>query len=404
MGPAPVKTRFSAVGLARHGEPALKKPGHISRKDETGPQWEQAYATRAEKGKPVLGRLSPRTLLEALDGRLSRLGLLGSTLILTGFAVLAVMATHYLLRNLMGFPAQPASIILLLFLEMTVIILPMMLHARRVITELKKSKSELAEMSRRLEIAAEQAHQANRAKSSFLANMSHELRTPLNAIMGFSEVMKDQHMGPVNNPRYLAYAKDIHTSGRYLLGIINDILDLSKIEAGKMSLESAEEFEFSPTVTASLGMIENLGSRFDVEVIDSLPRDGVRLVAVERMVRQILINLVGNAIKFTPAGGTVCVTGRMLPEGGYEMTVRDSGVGMSEDDIKVALTPFGQIANMMGAKHAGTGLGLPLAKAMMELHGGSLTILSAPHKGTAVLLTFPAQRVRPGADRTQQVA
>ena len=352
----------------------------------------------------MLGRLSPRTLLEVLDGQMSRLALLGSTLALTGFAVLTVMATHFLLRNLMGFPTQPASIILLLFLEMTVIILQIMLHARRVITELKKSKSELGEMSRQLEIAAEQAHQANRAKSSFLANMSHELRTPLNAIMGFSEVMKDQHMGLVNNPRYLSYAKDIHTSGRYLLGIINNTLDLSKIEAGKMSLESAEEFEFAPTVTASLGIIENLGSRFDVEVIYSLPRDRVRLVAVERMVRQILINLVGNAIKFTPAGGRVCVTGRMLPEGGYEMTVHDSGVGMSAEDIQVALTPFSQIANMMGAKHAGTGLGLPLAKAMMELHGGSLAILSAPHKGTAVLLTFPAQRVRPGADRTQQVA
>ena len=137
----------------------------------------------------MLGRLSPRTLLEVLDGQMSRLALLGSTLALTGFAVLTVMATHFLLRNLMGFPTQPASIILLLFLEMTVIILQIMLHARRVITELKKSKSELGEMSRQLEIAAEQAHQANRAKSSFLANMSHELRTPLNAIMGFSEVM-----------------------------------------------------------------------------------------------------------------------------------------------------------------------------------------------------------------------
>ncbi len=342
-------------------------------------------------------------MLDTLDGQLSRLGALGSALVLTAIAVTTVVTTHFLIRNLSGMPVKPMSVVVLVA-EMTAVLLPMMFFGRRVICELKKSKAEAAEMSRRLEIAAEQAHQANRAKSQFLANMSHELRTPLNAIMGFSEVMKDQHMGPVNNPRYLAYAKDIHTSGHYLLGIINDILDLSKIEAGKMSLESAEEFEFAPTVTASLGMIESLGNKFDVEVIDNLPRDGVRLVAVERMMRQILINLVGNAIKFTPAGGTVCIGGRMLEDGGYKLVVSDSGVGMSDEEIEVALTPFGQIASLMGAKHTGTGLGLPLAKAMMELHGGSLTITSMPQRGTNVVLTFPAARVLPGRDLRVQVA
>jgi signal transduction histidine kinase len=342
-------------------------------------------------------------MLDALDGQLSRLGVLGSALVLTAIAVTTVVTTHFMIRYAYGMPIRPASIFVLA-LEMTAVLLPMMLFGRRVISEQKKSRSELAEMSRRLKIAAEQAHQANRAKSQFLANMSHELRTPLNAIMGFSEVMKDQHMGPVNNPRYLAYAKDIHSSGRYLLGIINDILDLSKIEAGKMSLESAEEFEFASTVSASLGMIENLGARFEVEVIDNMPRDGVRLVAVERMVRQILINLVGNAIKFTPAGGTVCISGRILVDGGYELTVSDSGVGMTTEEIAVALTPFGQIANMMSSKHTGTGLGLPLAKAMMELHGGSLSIVSAPKKGTAVVLGFPAARVLRGVSGQQQVA
>jgi two-component system cell cycle sensor histidine kinase PleC len=251
------------------------------------------------------------------------------------------------------------------------------------------------EMSRRLEISATQAEQANRAKSAFLANMSHELRTPLNAIMGFSEVMKDEHLGPMNNPRYHAYVGDIHSSGRYLLGIINDILDLSKIEAGKMSVESAEEFPLRQAVEASFSICSNLAEKFDVRLTGVLPGDEVRLVAVERMVRQILINLVGNAIKFTPAGGTIEVSGTALACGGYALTVKDSGIGMTEEEVAKALLPFGQVENKMTAKHTGTGLGLPLAKAMLELHGGSLAIESAPGRGTAITLRFPAARVAP---------
>jgi len=340
-------------------------------------------------------------MLDALDGRLSRHGSVGSALILTAAAVTVTIGTHFLLRLLDGAPVWALSVAQLAA-AMTVVIFPMILYARRVIAELKRSKVELAAMGRKLEVAAEQAHHANRAKSQFLANMSHELRTPLNAIMGFSEIMKDQHLGPVNNPRYLSYSKDIHASGRYLLGIINDILDLSKIEAGKMSLESAEEFDFLSTVVASLAMIESLAAKFEVRVVNALAPCDARLQAVERMVRQILINLVGNAIKFTPAGGTVTLTGRRLNDGGYELTVTDSGVGMTEEEVAQALMPFGQISNMMSAKHNGTGLGLPLAKAMMELHGGSLTIASVPQKGTAVMLGFPAARV--AAARDQKVA
>jgi len=342
-------------------------------------------------------------MLDVLDGQLSRLGPLGSALVLTLAAILVASLSYNTYRFMTGLPIRLGAAADM-GVAMALVLYPMMFYCRRVITELKKSRAELADMSRRLEIAAEQAHQANRAKSTFLANMSHELRTPLNAIMGFSEIMKDQHLGPVNNPRYLSYSKDIHMSGRYLLGIINDILDLSKIEAGKMSLESAEEFVFAPTVQGSLDMIASLGEKFDVELINNLPQDGARLVAVERMVRQVLINLVGNAIKFTPAGGTVCLTGGPAADGAYELTVRDSGVGMSEEDIAVALTPFGQIANLMGAKHTGTGLGLPLAKAMMELHGGTLTIHSTPYKGTAVTLTFPPARVVAGSAAAQKVA
>jgi signal transduction histidine kinase len=346
-----------------------------------------------QKGFAVLlGRLTPRTMLDALDGRLSRLGSVGSAVILTAAAVSITVGAHFQLRAMDGAPVRSLSVAQLA-LAMSFVIFPMILYARRVIAELKRSKTELAAMGRKLAVAAEQAHHANRAKSQFLANMSHELRTPLNAIMGFSEIMKDQHLGPVNNPRYLSYSKDIHASGRYLLGIINDVLDLSKIEAGKMSLESAEEFDFLPTIDASLAMIDSLAVKFDVRVVNAMAPCDARLKAVERMVRQILINLVGNAIKFTPAGGSVTLTGRRLDCGGYELTVADSGVGMTEDEVAQALMPFGQISNMMSAKHTGTGLGLPLAKAMMELHGGSLTIASVPQQGTKVMLGFPAARV-----------
>ena len=182
-----------------------------------------------------------RRALDRLDGRLSRFGRVGSTAALTAMAVAAAVSLHFLIRIGEGLPVQPISAFNLA-IEVALVSAPIIFYARDVITQLKTSRTRMNEMSRRLEISVVQAENANRAKSAFLANMSHELRTPLNAIMGFSEVMKDEHLGPVNNPRYLAYAGDIHASGRYLLGIINDILDLSKIEAGKMSVETAEEF------------------------------------------------------------------------------------------------------------------------------------------------------------------
>jgi two-component system cell cycle sensor histidine kinase PleC len=254
----------------------------------------------------------------------------------------------------------------------------------------------IKEREESLRRAKREAEAANASKTRFLANMSHELRTPLNAIMGFSEVMMDQHLGPLDNPRYLAYSGDIHSSGRYLLGIINDILDLSKIEAGKMSLENAEEFPLARALEGSLSICRNLGEKFGVRIESRLPPEGVHLLAVERMIRQILINLVGNAIKFTPAGGCVTIGGDFLPGGGYALTVRDSGIGMTEAEIHKALTPFGQVENKMTATHNGTGLGLPLAKAMLELHDGTLDITSAPGRGTCLTLNFPRERVSIG--------
>ena len=340
-----------------------------------------------------------RALLDALDGRLTRLGRFGSTAVITAMTVVAVVVLHFLVRSLEGLPVQ-AIALANLAVEIAIVTAPIIFYARDVIEKLRASRASLDEMSRRLAISAEQAEQANRAKSAFLANMSHELRTPLNAIMGFSEVMKDQHLGPMDNRRYLDYVGDIHASGRYLLGIINDILDLSKIEAGKMTLENAEEFPLREALEGSLAICVPLAEKFGVRIESRMPPDTVRLTAVERMIRQIMINLVGNAIKFTPAGGLVQISGAATACGGYAVTVQDSGIGMSEQEIVKALTPFGQIENKMTATHNGTGLGLPLAKAMLELHDGRLEISSIPGNGTRIVLHFPAGRVA----GSQQVA
>ncbi len=339
--------------------------------------------------------ISVRAALDALDAQLSRLGRYGSTAALTAMAICAALPLNVLVRTLEGLPVQPLSLFNL-SLVIAVIAAPIIFYARDVIAQLQKSRSRLDEMSRHLAITADQAKAANKAKSAFLANMSHELRTPLNAIMGFSEVMKDEHLGPVHNPRYLGYAGDIHSSGRYLLGIINDILDLSKIEAGKMSVENAEQFPLRHSLEGSLAMVSDLGEKYGVHVIGEMPPDHVQLVAVDRMIRQIMINLLGNAIKFTPIGGSVRVSGAALKCGGYAVTVQDSGIGMTQDEIVQAMTPFGQVENKMTATHNGTGLGLPLAKAMLELHDGTLAISSMPGRGTRIVLNFPASRIRIG--------
>jgi len=330
--------------------------------------------------------------MSRIERGLERLGPVPATLMLSVVAVLAAILVHIVLRILEGQPLTGGAIFNIL-VEGSVVAAPMILYARRVIRELARSRAELRAMSQRLAASAGEALDASRAKSAFLANMSHELRTPLNAILGFSEIMKDQHLGPVSNARYLAYAADIHSSGRHLLGIINDVLDLAKIESGKMTLDDAQEFALVPALSSAIVMLAGLGEKHGVTVQGRWENKELRLVAVERMVRQIVINLVGNAVKFTPEGGSVHLTSAFAPDGCFALCVRDTGIGMTEKEIAIALTPFGQNHNKMAGRREGTGLGLPLAKAMIELHGGSLTIESQPNRGTAVTLTFPAVRV-----------
>ncbi len=232
---------------------------------------------------------------------------------------------------------------------------------------------------------------ANRTKSEFLANMSHELRTPLNAIIGFSELIREQFLGPIGSPRYCEYAADIHHSGTHLLGIINDILDLAKIEAGKTEL-SEQPVKLRSLINActmlTMGRAAESGIKLDVECDDSLS-----FLADERKIKQVLINLLSNAVKFTSNGGRVTLVAKRDKDGALVISVADTGIGIAPDDLAMLFEPFTQIQSSQNRRFAGSGLGLHLSKAMMEMHGGTLNIASTPGIGTTVRACLPAHRI-----------
>jgi signal transduction histidine kinase len=240
----------------------------------------------------------------------------------------------------------------------------------------------------KLRNAKDDAERADRAKSAFLANTSHELRTPLNAIIGFSEVIRSETFGPIDNPRYRDYLKDIHDSGRHLLRIINDILDLSKIEAGKATIDSEERVELAAAVEAATRMVRQQAEREKVTVLVELAGALPPVNGSARMLQQVFINLLSNAVKFTPPGGNVTVRGEAQADT-VTISIGDTGIGMSGDDIALALTAFGQVDSRMTRRYDGTGLGLPLAKAIVELHRGRLEIVSHRGRGTTVTVTLP---------------
>jgi PAS domain S-box-containing protein len=238
--------------------------------------------------------------------------------------------------------------------------------------------------------AKESSDLANRAKSEFLANMSHELRTPLNAILGFSEVIRDRVFGHAHE-KYFEYAHDIFSSGRLLLGLIDDILDIAKVEAGRMELYE-EAVDISWVVDEVVQLVRHNADMAKLRLAASVAEDLLAIRADERKLKQILLNLLSNSIKFTPAGGLVTLTARVNDEGDLLLEVSDTGIGIPPDMIKRALEPFGQIASPFSRGHAGTGLGLPLAKSLAELHGGSLSLASKAGHGTTVAVTVPKER------------
>ncbi|MDZ5646715.1 PAS domain-containing sensor histidine kinase [Nitrospirillum sp. BR 11828] len=245
-----------------------------------------------------------------------------------------------------------------------------------------------------LRLAKEQSEFASRSKTEFLANMSHELRTPLNAIIGFSEIIGSQSLGPIGNPAYAEYARDIHDSGRMLLDLINDILDLSKIEAGKRELN--EHMVDLPRVFAScLRVVKERAIRGGINLQTDYPDFLPRLRADEVALKQLLSNLLANAVKFTLKGGSVTLGAGIDGQGRLVITVADTGIGMRAEDIGRALEPFRQIENPLTRTTGGAGLGLPLVRALVELHDGRLEIESEPGMGTTARVIMPADRVWP---------
>jgi PAS domain S-box-containing protein len=254
----------------------------------------------------------------------------------------------------------------------------------RDITQWKKTEAELRH-------AKETAEATSRQKSEFLARVSHELRTPLNAIMGFSEVMRLQRFGTIDNEKYRGYVNDIYASGSHLLSLINDLLDLSKVEAGKLDLDFTA-VNLGDVGDHALKMVQEQAAAARVVMRKAIPPGLPNVVADLRSMRQVMLNLLSNAIKFTDPGGQVIVSAQAMPEGGLKLRVKDTGIGMSAEQLHDALEPFGRVSTA-GRDVQGTGLGLPLTKALVEANRATFEISSEPRKGTLVEITFPTQRV-----------
>jgi signal transduction histidine kinase len=245
-----------------------------------------------------------------------------------------------------------------------------------------------------MEQALVQAELANHAKSEFLANMSHELRTPLNAIIGFSEAISYELLGPVADKRQLEYIKDIHSSGLLLLSIINDVLDMSKIEAGKLEL-AQETVSVQRVVAEAVRIIGEPARARNLTLVARLPEEKIWVWGDERALKQVLLNLLSNAVKFSREGARVDVRGTLDEADALILDVEDQGIGMAAHEIERALQPFGQATSATTRTHGGTGLGLPIAKGLVEAHGGTLAIESRPGRGTLVRVVLPQQSELP---------
>lgn len=255
----------------------------------------------------------------------------------------------------------------------------------RDITQWKRTEEELRAAKRA-------ADTANAHKTDFLARVSHEIRTPLNAIIGFADMMASEHFGPIGHPRYAEYAGDIGRSGRHVLDIVNDLLDISKIEAGEMDLEFVE-VGLNETVSSAVSIVQPQANSQRVIIRTALSQSVPHVVADLRSIKQIVLNILANAIRFTPSGGQIIVSTAYESNGSVVLRIRDTGIGMSRSELEQAMKPFRQVATGSRSRNDGTGLGLPLTKAMVDANRATFSIHSAPNEGTLVEITFPSPRV-----------
>ena len=254
------------------------------------------------------------------------------------------------------------------------------------VTDLRQSQHKLEMQARQLAVLAQSAEEANQAKSKFLANMSHELRTPLNAIIGFSEIMESGMFGTLGSDKYVEYCRDIHRSGEYLLDVINDVLDMSKIEAGRLKLD-LEDVELDRELSDALRVVTTRAQEKKLKLTSRIA-SGIHLRADRRALKQIALNLLSNAVKFTPEKGRITVRGR-LSRGAVVIGIQDSGIGIARDALQKLGRPFEQVESQLTKTHHGSGLGLAIAKSLIELHGGVMRIRSTLGAGTTVVVRLP---------------
>ncbi len=263
---------------------------------------------------------------------------------------------------------------------------------RSATVQIAADRARLDETNRELRVSQETAELANRARTQFLAHMSHELRTPLHAIIGFSELIQDQAPSKPGSPPIAGYAADIWASGRHLLELINTILDISKVESGTTTLTETV-FPVADLLRNSLVSVRAQAEARHIPIVLRLPETTLRVRADRTRLMQVLINLMANAVKFTPDQGRITLAASVTDSGGLVFSVIDTGIGMTEPEIAIALEPFGQVDNTLSRSFEGTGLGLPLARKLTELHGGQLQVTSIKGKGTTVNVILPAERV-----------
>jgi len=263
------------------------------------------------------------------------------------------------------------------------------------VVDLRSSQQAMERQTEQLDYLAERyaeqkdrAEEANQAKSSFLANMGHELRTPLNAIIGFSEMMESGMFGPLGDAKYIEYCRDIRESGRYLLDVINDILDMSKIEAGRIRLDF-EDLSLDSLLGEAMRVVSARAEEKQLNVTSRISPD-LQLRADRRALKQVVLNLLSNAVKFTPAGGHVTVRAR-ASEDCVVLAIADTGIGIAQDALARLGRPFEQVESQLTKSHQGSGLGLAISKSLVELHGGGMRIRSALGKGTLVVVRLPLE-------------